>query len=340
MSRLSNLKKVQPKLDHFCYGRGKLLLSGEYFVLDGARALALPVSVGQSLSVRYVPSFNPVLYWKSFDSDDNLWFQTSFEFWHFDCLEENPDKEVLFLQKILRQARKQNSHFLRDEVDVFVETRLEFPLDWGLGSSSTLIHNVANWAYISPFELLFNVYGGSGYDVAVAQSECPIVYEKDGSVPKWSLGSFDPPFRNNLYFVHLDRKQNSMDAIEHYNCKKPHDKKIIEALSGITEKMEKANTLFEFECMMKEHEEIISKTLELQRARDKFFSDYWGEIKSLGAWGGDFVLASSDRNFEETRKYFAGKGFNVVIPYEQLVLNNNEDDFVNQGPIERFKYLH
>ena len=49
----------------------------------------------------------------------------------------------------------------------------------------------------------------------------------------------------------------------------------------------------EFDALVREHERVISESLKMQRVKDKFFSDYWGEVKSLGAWGGDFVLVTS-----------------------------------------------
>ena len=36
------------------YSHGKLLLTGEYLVLDGALALAVPCKLGQSLTVRSI----------------------------------------------------------------------------------------------------------------------------------------------------------------------------------------------------------------------------------------------------------------------------------------------
>ncbi len=96
------------------------------------------------------------------------------------------------LQDILRQARSQNVHFLRDEADTIVETKLEFPLNWGLGSSSTLIYNIAQWAYVSPFELSSKTFGGSGYDIACAQSMGPIIYSSTTKGPVWKSVTFSP----------------------------------------------------------------------------------------------------------------------------------------------------
>ena len=98
---------------------------------------------------------------KSFDVDGKLWFEAFYEFWNFDLVNNSlTTKKSLFLQKILRQIRKQNKHFLREEMDVLVETQLDFPLEWGLGSSSTLFYNIARWARVCPFELFFKVSGG------------------------------------------------------------------------------------------------------------------------------------------------------------------------------------
>jgi hypothetical protein len=47
------------------------------------------------------------------------------------------------------------------------------------------------------------------------------------------------------------------------------------------------------------------------------FPDYSRAIKSLGAWGGDFVLATG--NFNEM-DYFKQKGFHTIISYHKMVL--------------------
>lgn len=307
------------------YGKAKLLLSGEYLVLDGAQSLALPLKIGQSLSVQYSASFDPVLHWKSFDVNGKLWLEARFEFWRFNILDPHPSDEVIELQKILRQARKQNSHFLRDEVDVYVETRLGFPLEWGLGSSSTLIYNIAQWAYVSPFELQFKTNGGSGYDIACAQSEGPILYSKNSSGPNWSPTLFSPPFKEQLYFIYLGKKQNSKRAVRQYIEKRDTvTNKQVKRIGQITQGLLGAQNLSEFEDLLCEHEQIISDVIERAPIKDEFFSDYWGAVKSLGAWGGDFALVTSERSEEETRAYFFEKGFDVFLLYEQLAYGEGE----------------
>lgn len=321
------------KYDHFYFGRGKILLTGEYFIMDGAKGLALPTVVGQTMGVRYSQSFNPVLHWKSYDVTGKLWFESKFEFWHFNCLDENPVPEAVILQKILKEARKQNKHFLRDELDVFVETQVGFPLDWGLGSSSSLVYNVAQWAYVSPFELLFHTFGGSGYDIACAQSDGPILYQKKSNGPHWSISHFEPEYKNQLYLVYLGNKQDSRDAISYYKKKKPFSSDVIQSISKITDSILASKTLEEFEQLVNDHENIVAQNLDMKPVKEIRFSDYWGSVKSLGAWGGDFVLATSSKGIEETKKYFLSKGHDIVFGYSELIntriLNGFEDGFLH-----------
>ncbi|MBJ00644.1 MAG: GHMP kinase [Halobacteriovoraceae bacterium] len=304
------------------YGHGKLLLSGEYFVLDGAKSLALPCKLGQVMNVKHSRSNNPTLHWKSYDHEGKLWFEAKYELWRFRILTEE-NQASIDLQKILQQARHQNIHFLRDEVDTLVETRVEFPLNWGLGSSSTLIYNIAQWAYISPFELLAKTFGGSGYDIACAQSMGPIIYSNLGGTPSWQSVNFSPLFKDKLYFVHLNQKQNSRREVERYQSLELEDKRsLIKQINSLTLGMSEALDLQEFEAYIFEHENLLSHSLDMPRVKDLHFQDYWGAIKSLGAWGGDFALATSDKGIDKTREYFASKGFETVLGYDEIICSN------------------
>ena len=60
---------------------------------------------------------------------------------------------------------------------------------------------------------------------------------------------------------------------------------------------------------------MISKTLELKSVKNKYFKDYSGEIKSLGAWGGDFILAAGPIN---SKNYFYDKGYKIVFSYKEI----------------------
>lgn len=314
-----DLSKVCTEKKQYFFGHGKLLISGEYFVLDGALALAIPTKVGQSLTVKYAPSFSPTLSWKSYDVKGNCWFESKYEFWHFKCLDENPSEDALFLQKILQQVRKQNSHFLRDDVDVKVETQLGFPLSWGLGSSSSLIYNIAQWAYISPFELLFKTYGGSGYDIACAQADGPIAYRKNISGPNWSPICFNPSFKENIYFVYLGKKQNSREAVLEYSKKRPFANDTILKITELTQEFLNSQTLKQFQSAIILHEKVVAESLDLIPVKDRLFSDFKGAIKSLGAWGGDFVMVATEEDLTFVKSYFAKKGLDIIYSYCDLI---------------------
>ncbi len=309
--------------DQYFYGRGKLLLSGEYFVLDGSEALALPTSVGQSMKVKYRQSYQPVLNWKSIDHTGKVWFESTFEFWHFNPIRalENPTEK--FVRDTLKAVRMQNPHFLRDDVDVFVETKIEFPLEWGLGSSSSFIYNVAQWAYVSPFELLKKTIGGSGYDIACAQAMGPIKYKKQDGKPEWGASAFNPSFKDQIYFIYLGQKQNSeREVLKYQDMKIENKNQVVSEVTQLTREMINANDLVTFNKVIKQHEEVVGSALKYQKVKDLYFSDYWSEVKSLGAWGGDFAMVTSDRSPQETREYFESKGFKTIIPFSEIIYSD------------------
>ncbi len=72
-----------------------------------------------------------------------------------------------------------------------------------------------------------------------------------------------------------------------------------------------------FEILLKRHESLLSKTLNIPTVKKLLFPDFAGAIKSLGAWGGDFVLVASEDNPEA---YFKSKGFDTIITYENMTL--------------------
>jgi len=295
--------------------QGKLLLTGEYFVLDGALALALPVRYGQTLQVATAPEN---LHWQSLDHDGQPWFSAEFSMPKLNSIAATDPKTAETLVRLFAACRQQNPAFLTDHPGLQVITRNDFPRQWGLGTSSTLLAALARWAKVNPYSVLFDTLGGSGYDLACAYAEGPIWYQLQNGQPMVQPVDFQPPFADQLYFVYLDKKQDSRAGIERYRSQAREKHDYVEQISALTRRCTEATTLAAFENALAEHEDLVSEVLGLPRAKTLFFNDFWGEVKSLGAWGGDFVLVTSERSAEETQAFFNEKGFRVFIFYRDM----------------------
>ena len=305
------------------YAHGKLLLTSEYAVLDGALALAIPTKFGQVMTVKQTRKSD--LFWKSYDKERNQWFTAQISLYDFSPVKTTDDEKAAYLAKLLKGAVRQNSEFLSKWNGFDVETHLEFDREWGLGSSSSLTYMVAKWAGVNPLLLHFEVSKGSGYDVAAAGADLPITYQLGDETVNYQEVDFDPPFKNNLHFIYLNEKQDSKVAIEHYFKKAKQKKTLVKKMTAITESVLKCQTLTGFIELIKEHEALLCHHLGLSSICDqRGFTDFNGAIKSLGAWGGDFILAASPDSATEVKAYFSDKGYETVIPYEEMLLQNKE----------------
>jgi mevalonate kinase len=298
------------------HSNGKLLLTGEYLVLDGAEALAIPTQKGQELRVK--ATGNHGLQWNSFDHEGALWFTADFDLARLsDPITDDPVKEQL--RKLLSSCLALNPQFALELKGTKATTHLEFPREWGLGSSSTLINNMAQWAEVDPFALLDAAFGGSGYDIACAYSSGPIRYQKRSSEERLVTPiSLDWPFTDRLYFVYLNQKMNSKLGIARYRSKSKPQAKIFETVNGLGEQLVLTRSKDEFDSLMLQHEELIAQVIDQPRIQSELFPDYQaGIIKSLGAWGGDFVLVSGD---DTTASYFSSRGYKTIIPFKEMVI--------------------
>jgi hypothetical protein len=202
---------------------------------------------------------------------------------------------------------------------------------------------------VNPYELLKLTFGGSGYDIACATAEQPIYYQL--SPAKTALQPFDklrdlqgsaktqviepvetptpmvepvdfnPPFAEHLFFIYQGQKQSSSKEIKAFLEKaNPVDlQKDIEAVSEISRSVPKCQNLDEFSLLMQCHERLIARCIG-QEPVQKRFPDFEGTLKSLGAWGGDFILAATEWDKKKVKTYFKGKGLEVVFAYDEIVL--------------------
>jgi mevalonate kinase len=294
------------------YSNGKLLITAEYLVLKGALALALPTKMGQTLEV--LPIDEKKIYWKSYDFDGSIWLDIIIDFEEIITLQksENTIKNQLIV--VLYYAYKQNNFLQNNGFEIV--TKLSFSRNWGLGSSSTLINNIAQWLQIDGYELLKNTFGGSGYDLANAKNDFPITYQLFEDERKVTKVDFAPVFKNHLYFVYLNQKRNSRDAISHFNSKKNEFEKEIIYCNQLTDNILKCNDLGIFQELILKHEKLMENILEIPTVQDMYFNDFEGVVKSLGAWGGDFCLVASKN---DPTNYFKNKGYETIISFEDMI---------------------
>lgn len=299
---------------------GKLLISGEYAVIDGALALAVPVKKGQILKVDFsdAKADSPKLFWKAFLDSGELWFQAEFHLNPLKLIDytgEIPAKKLLDLFKII--AELQPAFFQNQTQSIHCSTFLEFPKEWGLGSSSTLISLLSQWTGADAFSLNQKSFNTSGYDVACASADSPILYKNTAAGREIIPVKFQPDFLDCLHLVYLNEKQDTQNSVQKNYRSLPKDFQWIQGISEITREILKAKTLDEFEALINQHEMLIAGKLNLPRVKDSYFPDFTGSVKSLGAWGGDFVLITERKGFET---YFNSMGYSTIFPFRDLLI--------------------
>lgn len=295
------------------YSNGKLLLSGEYAVIDGAIALAVPTKFGQFLEVEL--SDSATICWKSINYKGELWYDNEFEVLNEKITTKKSDPVSERLLEIFGALQHLKPKLFNTGAQ-FIST-LNFDQNWGLGSSSTLINNLAQWANVDPFQLLELTFGGSGFDIACAQNNSPLLYQRVEGKPMISPVRFDPPFKDKIFFVYRNQKQNSRSGIKNYKDHNTDQKLEFSALNSISNQLLSCKTLHEFEQLVTQHEILISKLIHQSPLKKELFEDYPGAIKSLGAWGGDFFLATGN---VVDQAYFITKGYSTILPFKDMVL--------------------
>lgn len=219
--------------------------------------------------------------------------------------------------EILHHAYLLNPDYITLAEGYDIKTQLTFPRFWGLGTSSTLINNLGQWLNINSFELLKNSFGGSGYDIACAQTNQSIIYHLENEKPFFETVDFHPDFKNHIYFVYLNKKQSSKSAINNYLNKQFSLDKVKNKIDKITNFIVETNDIDHFMAALDKHEILLSDVLEQLTIKESLFADFTGTIKSLGAWGGDFVMVVSKEN---PLFYFTEKGYETILKYDEMIL--------------------
>ncbi|CAA7194339.1 GYDIA family GHMP kinase [Chryseobacterium potabilaquae] len=295
------------------FSPGKLMLTSEYFAIDGALVLAVPTQLGQEFFFEEKDDEQSLIFWEAYHQN-KLWLKTIIDYKNWQILETNISLSAEFILKTLKNVQTLSTLKFKKKNTYRLKTNLQFPANFGLGSSSTLMNNLAKWAEIDPFYLNEISLGGSGYDIAVAKEKSAVLFQNKPELTYEKI-NFTPSFKNDLIFIHLNKKQDSREGIRLYKSKKK-SQQLINEFSDITKNILLCNDLFEFSQLMLFHEQKISNFLEIPMVKELFFPDCPVFVKSLGAWGGDFVLSSK---FDGYQDYFWGKGFSTIFEWNDLI---------------------
>lgn len=292
---------------------GKFLLTGEYMVLRGAESLAVPLKMGQS--ALFVPNAGNAVYWEGF-APGGKWFETAFDSQSLSILTSTDNEKSERLIRIVSEIRKRNPQFFSD--GWWARTDLDFDPTFGMGSSSTLLSLLCDAAHVNPYEILDHTFGGSGYDLACAFAQTPIVYSLKSDKPYSTSVTLSSSVTDHILFVYSGNKMVSSGEVKKFSSITTSDT-LTEQFTEYTRKALQCTDIETFCDILKEHENVMGNLLGKQTLNQQF-PDFGGTLKSMGAWGGDFFMAIAD-DIEAAKNYFLRKGFGPVYTYGQIVLS-------------------
>lgn len=306
------------KYPKYIKGNGKILLSGEYVILNGGWGLAFPSKIKhQKIYINKIKK--KYIFWESINNKNKIWFQAIFILPTLKIIKHNNFIIAKKLKKLLTCIKSYKDTIFNQNHGFYIKTILNFPITWGLGSSSSLIYGLSKWLNINPFNLLwkYNNNKGSGYDIACNLSDDPLLYKIENKHPKIiTLKNFYLPFIDKLYLAYTNKKQQTNKEIIRYNKNKTINLNIINNISLITLNIIKCIKLKIFEKLISKHENIISKIINKPTIKNIYFEDYKGIVKSLGAWGGDLILITKRKGM---KSYFKNKGFQHIYPFKNII---------------------
>ena len=299
------------------------MLAGEYLALYGLETFAFPVKFGQKLTVWQSESDGNELKWSSINYLRETWFTTEID--TDSVLEKTTDNATVSgrICELIQAAKDLNPNFML-KGRYRVEMELEFDQAFGLGSSSTLVSLVAQWAKVDALVLQEKVFGGSGYDAAVSSVQKPLIYwRNDKNKPNWALWQMDLEVSQNWFLCFPGVKVNSRRSLKEVKERLElisTDSFMMAQLDNILQQIKSADTADAMELSLEIWQAFIAQSLGLKTAYQdlKIEQMKGGLCKYLGAWGGDvflvnkLILNANKDKFESME----------VVPWNEIVLNS------------------
>jgi mevalonate kinase len=223
------------------------------------------------------------------------------------------------LLSLLSLARKINPEFLHGS-GFNVTVKANYPLKWGLGSSSSVISLVARWAEIDSWTLYQRYSNGSGYDLACAETDSPIFYRLVDGKQSIQIASPAQAIQKFCYFAFLGNKQDSSEEVSFFLENTKVQATQIERISNLTLDICKDLEYASLFKKVEEHEAILSEILQKPTLKAKRFPDFPGTVKSLGAWGGDFAMFVTDLPRQEVSSVIKNLGIeDTIYTFSELI---------------------
>lgn len=301
------------------------MLCGEYAVIIGVEALALPVSLGQWMYVWEFdsPGGGDRLIWEAKEKDGSTWLNESFAL-PLETMEAETEKssERDRSREVLHSMLSMVAEgFWKTGKSYRIETQLEFDRSSGLGSSSTMVANFARFAGLDAQKVQQKVLCGSGYDVAVAELGKGLAFWKNAEVANWDAWKLSADLTSKWKIVFLGKKQNSRNALADVKGKLMEIEKddfLMHQLQQVCAAVKMANQVPMLEAGLEMWQAILAMSLGLETPYQhfKFQPSKGGLCKWLGAWGGDMLLINDV--FEESEREALKKY--KIVDWNQLVL--------------------
>jgi len=273
------------------------------------------------MDVRVGQQSDRTLYWEVNDLQSN-WFWVRLSTQTFNVIDTNSPLQAETLIKALHACKELRPSFLNESSSYHVVNTIDFNPNWGLGTSSTFINNLAQWAQVDPMVLHDELSNGSGYDIACAGSSSPLIFHKTDEGSKAIPVHWFPSFADQLGFVYLNRKQSSRQSVRDFTGRKVTPEQI-EQISTLTDNIVSCHDVKRFRELIEKHDTIMAGILDQSTIQSALFKDFNGSIKSLGAWGGDFALAVCQAGFSAMADYFVKEGYPTLLPWD-IVLNTED----------------